>query len=368
MANTIQARRTKIAITYQGKDISEDLAPYLLSFSFTDNSGGKADDLAISLEDRDGLWLNSWTPSKGDIIQASIISEHYPDTLSLPCGKFTVDQIDYSYPPAIFNIKAVSSSVSKSVSQEKHSRSWENLSLKDIAADIAANNGLSLYMSSYGSGTLDRIDQTEQSDLEFLKALCEDYGQECKIQQGQIVIYDLEEFEAKEPITTISINDERLISIRFSSKSAKVYKKAKVKYHDALKDEDYEADFEDDDIEGSERELLIHERVRSMAEAENLAKNRLKAANNKEITGSLNMLGDIRAVAGQTITLEDFGAFSGKHFISKATHKVDSSGYTVSLELGMPKAEKSKAKSRKKKSQAKGNNTSELYYEGEMLY
>ena len=368
MTYTLPARRTNIIITYQGKDITQDISPYLLSFSFTDNSGGKADDLAVTLQDREGLWLTNWQPSKGDVISASIIKADFPETLSLPCGSFSIDQIDYSYPPATLSIKAVSASLKKSIAQVKHTACWENITLAQIAADIAAKNNLALFMSTGGTGIIERIDQTEQSDLEFLKALCADYGQECKIQEGRIVIYDLEDYEAKSPVTSISIDDDRLLNVKFTSKSAKVYRKAKVKYHDAVRDEDYEGEYEDDDEEGSERELVIHERVSSQAEAEDLARNRLIDANRKEVTGSLSLMGDVNIAAGVMIELSGFGMFSGKHFVTKATHKVDRSGYTVSLELGQPQAEKRKSKARKKKAQSKSAGSAELYYEGDEHY
>lgn len=365
MAFTQQAGRTGILITYQGKDISQDLEPYLLSFTFTDNSGGKADDLDITLQDREGLWLRNWKPSKGDTISAGILKYDYPQTMTLPCGSFSIDQIDYSYPPAVLSIKAVSASVKKSAAQEKHTTCWENMTLEAIAADIASRNNLSLFMSTYGDGIIERIDQTEQSDLEFLKALCADYGQECKIQENQIVIYDIEEYEAREPVTSISMDDDRLLSVKFTSKTAKIYSRARVRYHDAARDEDYEAEYEDDDVEGTERELEIHERVESQSHAEELARERLADANRKEITGSLSMLGDVRLAAGVMIKLEDFGMFSGKYFITKASHKVDRSGYTVNLELGMPQAERGKVKAAKKKAQA---SSTELYYEGDDHY
>ena len=367
-AYTVPSRRANIIINYEGKDISADIAPYLLSFTFTDNSGGKADDLSITLEDREGLWLTNWQPSKSDVITCSIVKQDFPETLTLPCGSFSIDQIDYSYPPAVMSIKAVSASIRKSIAQEKHTRFWENMTLAGIAADIAGRNNLALMMSTQGSGVLERIDQTEQTDLEFLKALCADYGQECKIQEGRIIIYDLEEYEAKAPVTVISIDDDRLLSVKFTSKSAKVYRKARVKYHDALKDEDYEGEYEDEDEEGSERELEIYERAESQAHAETIARKRLIDANRKEITGTLSLMGDVNLAAAVTIELSGFGMFSGKHFVNKATHKVDRSGYVTTLELGMPSESKKASKSRKARAQKSGGGNGGLYYEGPDLY
>ena len=369
MDTGMNSRRTTINILYQGKDITRDLAPALLSFAFTDNAKDTADDIAITLEDRTGLWLHDWTPSKGDVITASIIHSSGAKTISLPCGSFSIDQVEYSYPPAVLSIKAVSSSVKRSASQVKKTRAWESVSLREICADIAAWNNLALMMDTSADAFFERIDQVQESDLEFLRELCADYGQAVKIQEGRIVIYDLAEYEAKAPVLTISLDDERLLSFKFTSKSAKVVRSVKVSGHNPIKDETYEGEYLDDLEEGSERYEEAVEYLESQSEAETAAKERCIESNRKEITGSLSLKGDVSLCAGVMVDCVDFGQFSGKHFVNKASHKVDRSGYVTSLELGMPKDEKAKAKKRKKARQSSGSNTGgDVYYEGDAHY
>ena len=360
----MQAKRTQINVKYQGRDITADIAPFLLSFTFSDNSGSKADDISLSLEDRAGLWLNNWTPSKGDTITASITHYDGDNASSFPCGTFSIDQIDYSYPPAVMNIKAVSSSVKKAATSQKHSRVWENVSLSEICADIAGDNSLSLFMDVHNEYRLGRADQIQQSDLDFLRGLCADYGLTVKIQESRLIIYDTESYEDSEPVTEIAIDDGRLTGFKFTSKSTGTYRKARVHYHDALKDEDYDAEYTDDSEEGSERVLEVYERAESQADAERIAENRLINANRNEITGSLSLTGDTRLCAGVTVKLTGFGTFRGKYFVKKCTHKADRSGYTCTLELGMPEAEKVRAKSRKKAVQSRqGRNSGEVFWE-----
>ncbi len=363
----MQARNTHIHIVYEGKDISRDIAPYLLTFSFTDNEGGKADDLSLTLEDANLAWLLDWTPSKSDTITASIIKSEGDRLSTLPCGTFSVDQIDYSSPPSVLTLKAVSASVSKKARREKHTRSWENVTLEGVLSDLAAENGLSLFVDSAGHGVIERVEQVEQSDLEFMKALCEDYGQSVKIQEGRVIVYDLEEYEEKGSVATLTREDKRLLSWKFSTKTAKTYKGARVKYHDPVKDEDYEGEDEDDYQEGSEEWLEIHERVESQGEAQRVAHKRLHEANRREVTGSVSLVGDVRFLAGVNVELEDFGTFSGKYSITKATHKVDTSGYTTTLELSQGATSKGAAKKRKRARQSPGG-TGEIYYEGDRHY
>ena len=138
------ARWAEALINYEGKDISKDITPFLLSFTYTDNASDKADDISFSLEDRQRLWLDDWFPAKGDKVGASIIVHDWDEaneTDLLPCGAFEVDQITCSGPPNVVTIKAISTLVSKPMRQEKHTQAWENISLSLIAGDIAGKNG-----------------------------------------------------------------------------------------------------------------------------------------------------------------------------------------------------------------------------------
>lgn len=364
----MQSRNTTVTIIYEGKNITRNIEPYLLSFTFNDNSSDKADDISLSLEDRTGLWFSDFSPSKGDKITCSIVHHEADSSESLPCGSFEVDQIDYSMPPRVLNIKAISTSISKKMRFEKHNRAWENVTLKTICTDIANSNQLGIFYDA-PEFMIERFEQASKPDIEFITDICKDYGLNVKVRDGKLIVYDSEEYELKGSVGEIDIDDKNLISCKFSSKSTKVYRKAKVKYHDSIKDETYEGEDEDEVEEGSERELEIHEYVKSSGEAQRLASKRLYESNKKEITGSITLKGDMRFSGGQNIMLSNFGIFSGKHSISKATHKVDSSGYTTTLELGQTKDTKKQNQNHKKKRTGKKSTTSsELFYEGTKYY
>ena len=355
------ARSVNVVITYSGKDISSDIAPYLTAFTFTDNSGDKSDDISFTLEDRQGLWLDSWFPSKGSKITCSIVSNDVT-AQSLPCGQYEADQIDYSCPPKTITIKGISTAITHSMKTEKHSKAWENTGLRAIASDIANDNGLSLYFKASDT-QIERREQILTSDIEFLSALCADYGLEVKVNEGKLIIYDGEQNEGTSSIAEIDSSDTKIIAYRFTSKSAKTYKKAKVKYHHAVKDETFEGEDEDDSVEGTERVLEINEYAESTGDAKAIATKRLYEANKKEVTGTITMMGDMRFRAGSNVTLTGFGAFSGKYTITKATHTV-ANGYTTALELQEAKATKKSGKTRKTKQQS----PSLGYYTGNNYY
>lgn len=102
----MNARRAVIRLTFSGVDISADINKHLLSLTYTDNEEDKTDDLQLSLDDKEGVWLGSWlnTPSasKGAEISAVIVQKNWESDGKdrvLDCGVFAVDTVDGSGRP-----------------------------------------------------------------------------------------------------------------------------------------------------------------------------------------------------------------------------------------------------------------------------
>jgi len=66
MSDSGLARRVKIQIEVEGVDVSADINKYLQSFTYTDNEEDKADDVQITVDDRENIWLGSWLKSETD--------------------------------------------------------------------------------------------------------------------------------------------------------------------------------------------------------------------------------------------------------------------------------------------------------------
>ena len=365
------ARYAEVVIIYEGKDISRDIAPYLISFSYTDNASDKADDISITLEDKERLWCSDWFPTKGDKIKASIVLHDWDEankTESLPCGTFEVDQIECSGPPNQVSIKAVSTLVSKPMRQEKHTKAWENTNLSTIAGDVANKNGLALFWDCPNDPKFERRDQVEVSDLEFLSGLARDYGIAVKVTDTQLVCYDEEEYEAKSPVGELAFGDKKLLKWSFSTKTNGTYKGAKLQYHDPVKNQTIIHETDDDsDIEGTGRTLELNQKADNQDDAERIADKRLKDANKKEITANITLMGDLRFVGASNITISGFGNFDGDYVIDKATHSVGDS-YTTKLDLNMGGGSKKKARNKKKGKKRGKQSGKPLVYTGTDVY
>lgn len=334
MISLAYGRKTKLSLIYNNQDISAYLEPYLIGFSYTDNSGAKADDLQITLEDRASLWKGDWLPEKGATLQAAILVfdwDRQGTTQALPLGLFEIDEIECSGPPEVVNIKAVSVPVASSLRGEDKSRAWEETRLLVIAKDIADAAGLTLLYETDDNPSYDRIEQTEESDLSFLLKLCEDAGLSLKVTGEKIIIFDDIKYEQMEPVMTIVKGASAVLSYSVISSTRDVYSAAKVMYQSNQYLDPIVYTFEAPD-KPKGKTLIINERVSSIAEAERLAKKRLRQKNKEEIRFSLSMVGNITLVCGVTVMLQGWGAFDGKYFVEQATHE-GGSGYTTKLEL-----------------------------------
>ncbi|BBB91060.1 MAG TPA: hypothetical protein PKA28_10860 [Methylomusa anaerophila] len=81
-------------------------------------------------------------------------------------------------------------------------------------------------------------------------------------------------------------------------------------------------------------ELVINERVSSDAEAEKVAKKRLRQKNKDEDTASLTLgPGDVRLIGGVNVMVECWQVHDGKYSVVKAKHNVSNSGYGTEIEI-----------------------------------
>jgi phage protein D len=74
-------------------------------------------------------------------------------------------------------------------------------------------------------------------------------------------------------------------------------------------------------------------RSRTARRRQALAGSRLHFKNRKRRSGSISLVGDVRALAGVTVEMTDFGKYSGTYLIDRSTHRMDRGGYTTDAEL-----------------------------------
>src|SRR6476620_3461510 len=108
-----QVRAAHVDVSLGGQSFGAALAPYLITASYEDNCDGKkADDFNLDLADRDGKFISTWMPKKGATFDAKIITERWfapiGADISLNCGKFWIDSVEFILPEHKVSIKGTS--------------------------------------------------------------------------------------------------------------------------------------------------------------------------------------------------------------------------------------------------------------------
>lgn len=368
MSNPIRTK-LRLLFTAAGQDVSQSVLPDLLSFTFSDKETGEADELRLTLKDETGKWAATWKPDGGEVVDAYLATGSGADELH--CGRFYVDSMSVSGAPRTFEMQAVSTPLNQPIRRKAITKAWESRTLRGIAEEIAAENGLQLFFDVEEDPQYDRRDQKEESNLAFLQRLCEDEGFSIKVTDQKIVIFDQRSYETKEPIKAITLGVSDVLSWSFSSQQSETYKTCVVAWRDMkkkskdsaggydfsktpeklgtvdeelekLRTPDYRAQknpainyysYTDPNVNASGQEYRLRKRVTSKAEAERLAKATLRKVNLRRVTGSLTVIGDPSLLAGCVIACEGFGSFDGNFIIESSSHVVGGGGYTTSLQL-----------------------------------
>ncbi len=333
----MRSRRIRTDILYNGVDANVDISGVLADFSFSDSTE-ESDSISLTLNDREEKWSGAWMPENGDKIQAGIILENWNDEgdrKQIRCGEFVVDSYRIQAPPQKIDIEGVSSPVNRDFKETERTQTWEKVTIRQIASEVAGRYGLDLVYDTAQDITLEREEQNGKTDSVYLKGLCNQYGLGIKVYASQLVIWSYEEYESRAPAAAIWPKMTRKWSYKGSIQGT--YTGAKVSYSDPQKNETLEA------FVGTEGRILsVNQKAESIADAEQIGKNAMRNANRKEITAELSLWPDISLAlaASQTVQLTGFGKIDGIYFVSKVLHRISSGGeYEQGLSLYRIKGE-----------------------------
>ena len=239
-----RARRADWKVKVNGVDITDEIKKDLISLEVTDNEEASADDLQIKLSDRDGVWLEKWlnetvhrgAKAKGLTFEVWIgNTDHTGKVLQQKSGTFLLDSMDHSGPPAVVKLKCASLDCQGGIRTDENDKCWENVKLREIAADIASKGKLKLLYCSTVNPKYDRKEQDAETDIAFLIRLCDDSGLSVKISDGNLIVFDRKNFEAQDVITTIGYGDGSYLKWSFGTGNGSVtYDICTVRYTDPV--------------------------------------------------------------------------------------------------------------------------------------
>lgn len=323
------------AVSYNTRDITADLQPFLLSVRWSaDLYGKEADSMELTLEDSDGRWQNAWYPRKGDTLELRI---GYRGA-QVPCGSFEIDEIELSGPPSQVQIKALAAGVMKDLRTHK-GHAYEGTTLAGVVRTVAARHKLRV-VGDIEDIPVRRITQAHEQDLKFLKRLAQEYGYAFNVRGDALTFVPLEGLRAAAAVTVLRPGDVGRYSFRDKIKDTPG--SASVKYHDPKTKAlvSYELNSEGEVVpRASADSLKLTTRAESPRQAKAKARSALKRAQDAATVCNCTLWGTPQLVAGVNVELEDFGQLSGRYQVARSSHNIDrSNGYTTELEMHRVKA------------------------------
>lgn len=178
---TPQLRAPTYRLSVGGNDITPTVNARLISMQLEETRGDTADQLDLTLSDHDGKLA---IPSKGVTIALAI---GWQGQMLVDKGTFEVDEVEHSGAPDQITIRARSADLGASL-RTRRDQSWHQLSLGQILRTIATRNGLGLRIDdALASMALAHIDQTNESDLNFLTRLAKRYDAVATAKKGRLL-------------------------------------------------------------------------------------------------------------------------------------------------------------------------------------
>ena len=288
----------------------------------------------------------------GTVMKAWIVTENWDadgDSHQLFCGTFEVDNSRMRLrPPATVEIKAVSVPVASTARVERKNDIWENRTRKEIAADVAARNDLGIMWDCDSEFNIDRIDQRNETDLEFLDRLAKDSGLCMKVTADRVVMYEERKYEEHDPVAIYSWGDNRVIDGEIEQSSAGLAQSAMVSYADPDTGNQFQGEFTPPNAPKVGATMQLNERpaelptagstgnlvddfsdIKGSPAATQKATAKLREANRNEWTCSMTVIGNVGIVSGATVDLIFNSAGDGRYLVDSATHDLSASGYTT---------------------------------------
>lgn len=317
----MRTRRAEIGVNYEHVDITSDIKDSVTLMSYVDVASGESDSLSLTIQDRERKWMGGWMPQKGDHISAEMRFYDWESEGShwgIRCGDFQVDEIKISGLPASCSIGAVSIPRSEAFNEEERTKNWEDVTVREIAAEIAGRAGLALYYEAEEI-PVKSMEQDKQTDCKFLYSVCEKYGLAMKVFAEKIIIFSEAVYEAAAPATTLRYED--FSQYTYNSSLEGTYTGAKMSYTDPGTGEDHIVT-----VGGGDRIMEINEEADSAADAQRKAVAELNNANKKAVTFSGTIMARKEMLASCCIAITGFGKPDGIYYLDKVTTKVGRSG------------------------------------------
>lgn len=331
-------------ITANKRDITALINDRLLMLRTSDKPGLESDEFELRIDDRDQAVD---LPGRGASIE---IAMGYAGQALTQLGRYTVDEVELSGPPAQLVIRGKASDM-RGDGKTTRSGSWENVPLSQIVRDIAARNKWEPVCPVQTK--VPRIDQYSESDFNFITRLAKQYDCTAKVAEGKLLVLPRQDGKSATgktlPVITIRPTDVSRFQFRLGDKST--HKAVRAKHQDKSTGELKTVDVSNEDAPGTLPPVHTDRHIYpNKSAAEQAAKARLAAFNRSTAGVRLDMAGRGDLFAESRIIAQGFKVgLDGEYLVDSVEQTFTAAGWTTSVECNGGKKGKAKAKGKKKK-------------------
>ena len=326
-------------LLYRGIDISSELSPYTTSINYTDHFHGEADEIDVTVQDKDGRWKGSWFPEHGDEMQL-FLSDN--GIAFVDCGIFELDEphVQGGRGGDTMTLRGLAAPISKPL-RTQNTFDYEEKQLQAIVNEVSGRAGLSLE-GQIDPLTFMRVTQRRELDLEFLKRLAEDTGHYFSVRGKRLIFTNYKSIDERSASVIIHLEDKNadtgpLIDYNFKFKSDETYSKGSLQYSDPDKKEVTKYEEDDARIKTGDELKIRGERVENEANAQAKVTAKMHMKNRQHKTGGVTMKGNMKALAGNILEAQGFGRYNDNYVIDTSAHSVSRGGHTTNVELSVAK-------------------------------
>lgn len=329
-------------IIADGKDITALINDRLLQLRTTDKPGMESDDFELKIDDRDGALA---LPARGAEVEVHL---GYAGQALTRLGRYVVDQVELSGPPAVMVIRGKASDMRGS-GKTIRSGSWEDVPLQQIVRDIAARNGWQARCTV--TTRIPRVDQFNESDFNFITRLSRQYDCTAKIGDGNLLVLPRQggQSASGQRLGVVDISPRDVGNWRFQLQDRTTHKAVRTKHQDKGSGEQKVVELENRESPGTIDAVYTERHVYpDKSAAEQAARARLAAFNRSTASVSLEMPGRADLFAERVLAFQGFkDGLDGEYLIDSVTQTFSSSGWSTSVQCNGGKQGKAKARSQK---------------------
>lgn len=317
------------SITLDGKDLTSLIEPRLHTLTITECRADESDTLDLVLDDSDGM-LD--IPKRGAILSVAL---GWTNTGTVHKGSFTVDEVEHSGAPDIITIRARSASMTKNMG-ERLEKSWHGNTLGDIVRVIAGKHKLTPVVgAALAKITIPHIDQTHESDMNFLTRLAKRYDAVMTIKDSRLLFVPIGQGKTAsgKPLMQLALDRSSGDQHRYHIAERENYETVRAHYYSSSKGKRPSVVVGGENLKHVK---VLPETYATEAEARSAATSELNRLHRSQATMDYTLaLGRPEIYPEMPVSLSGFKPeINGTPWlVRKAKHNLADGGLTTSLEL-----------------------------------